>query len=106
MMLVVYICGMKKILSKISRLCRRWYWRHVFEKWFVFYLKKGCQPCLARSYAESVLLCKAPKFIFYEDYLDFIMQEYCGLPPCREKLDGDKRLVLPKEPVSAKDLML
>lgn len=97
---------MKKIKTKLSRLWRRLYWRYVFEKWFAFYLKKGCQPCLARSYAESVLLCKAPKFIFYEDYLDFIMQEWCRLPPSREKLDGDKRMMYPKESVTAKDLTL
>lgn len=97
---------MKKIFKKLSRLFRRWYFRHVFEKWFAFYLKKGCQPYLARDYAESVLLCYAPSFIFYEDYLDFLMQECCGLPPSRDKLDGDKRTAAPVGSVTAKDLML
>lgn len=83
---------MKKIIRKIFWRFRRRRIRSVFEKWYVFYLNKGLNPCVAEGYANRALLYLVPEFIFYEDYLDFAMQEYCGLPPSRESMDGDKRV--------------
>lgn len=97
---------MKKIIKRISWSIHRWRIRLLFEKWFVFYLRKGLKPSRARGYAESAVLCLAPSFIHYEDYLDFVMQEFCGLPPSREKLDGDKRIEPQEGSVTAKGITL
>lgn len=93
-------------MKKIIKLFRRLYTRHIFEKWFAFYLRRGCEPYVAWHNAENILLLYAPRFIFYEDYIDYLMQECCGLPPCREKVDGDKRVAPPEGLFVAKDLTL
>lgn len=84
---------MKKLFKQISRYCRRRRYRRVFEKWFIYHLTvKDMPPYMAVGYAESIMTNLCPHFIEYEDYLDFLLQEYCGKNCCREQYDGDIRL--------------
>ena len=99
---------LKRFIGRCRTARRRAVCRRVFGKWFRFYLRKGMKPWVAVKFAETVLMYRVPDLIYYEDYLDYLMQECLGLPPCREKLNGDSRIQPPvsDRPMTSKDFSI
>lgn len=67
-------------MKKILKLYKRWRYRRLFAKWFIFYIKRGEEPYIAFKNANA---------IFFElggliNYHDWYLQEYFGIFPHSE----------------------
>lgn len=68
-------------MKKIVKLILRWRTRRLFNRWVVFYLKRGMTPTEAVGNALKIFEWLSPNL---EDFSDWYRREYFGVTPNRK----------------------